>query len=65
MAVPTLTRRAHTTPPLKAVDVAGRVWAHHNPAELYRWVSRRNELLRAIDAAPTPAHESRSTPGAR
>ena len=32
-------------------DAAGGVWAHSNPAELYRWVSRRNDLLGTIAAA--------------
>lgn len=35
----------------RAVDAAGRVWLHCNPAELHRWVSRRNELLRTIVVA--------------
>lgn len=45
----------HTPGTLQAVaaDVAGMLWSHSNPAELYRWISRRNDLLRTIaDAAP-------------
>ena len=32
-------------------DADGVVWAHPNPVELYRWVSRRNELLKTFAAA--------------
>ena len=32
-------------------DAAGMVWGHPNPVELYRWVSRRNDLLRTIAEA--------------
>lgn len=41
-------------------DTAGMVWAHSNPAELYRWISLRNDLLKSISVAfnqgpsPTP-----------
>jgi hypothetical protein len=38
-----------------AIDAAGRLWRHDNPAELYRWVSRRNDLLRTIAGAPRVA----------
>ena len=31
-------------------DAAGMVWTHANPAELYRWISRRNALLRIVDS---------------
>ena len=36
-------------------DAAGMVWGHANPAELYRWISRRNDLLHTIASAVTPA----------
>jgi hypothetical protein len=32
-------------------DLSGHVWTHPNPLHLYRWVSRRNELLRTLGAA--------------
>jgi hypothetical protein len=32
----------------RVADAAGQVWRHSNPAELYRWVCRRNDLLRTI-----------------
>jgi hypothetical protein len=32
----------------KVVDVAGRIWRHTNPVELYRFVAARNELLKVI-----------------
>jgi hypothetical protein len=35
----------------RAVDIAGQVWRHHNPAELYRFIRSRNELLKAIGAS--------------
>jgi hypothetical protein len=35
-------------------DDAGQVWRHDNPAELYRWVSHRNELIRTIAVATRP-----------
>lgn len=35
-----------------ACDITGRVWAHPNPLHLYRWLSRRNELLRTLAATP-------------
>jgi hypothetical protein len=38
----------------KVVDADGQVWRHDNPAELYRWISRRNELLRTIAVALLP-----------
>jgi hypothetical protein len=34
----------------RAIDLGGRVWEHPNPAELYRFLSARNELLRTIGA---------------
>ena len=34
-------------------DAAGMVWTHSNPAELYRWISRRNDLLKSIAVAFT------------
>ena len=34
-----------------ATDAAGMAWGHANPAELYRWLARRNALLRTIAAA--------------
>ncbi len=45
--------------PVAVADVAGAVWGHPNPAELYRWISRRNALLETIavafpHAAPRP-----------
>ena len=33
------------------VDDAGMVWAHANPAELYRWIAGRNDLLGTIAVA--------------
>lgn len=42
---------AVTAPDLMARDAAGTVWAHANPAELYRWISRRNDLLSTIAVA--------------
>jgi hypothetical protein len=35
-------------------DDAGLVWRHDNPAELYRWVSHRNDLIRTIAVATRP-----------
>jgi hypothetical protein len=40
------------TSPARVADAAGLVWGHSNPFELYRWVSRRNDLLRTIAVAP-------------
>jgi hypothetical protein len=34
----------------RAIDLGGQVWAHPNPAELYRFLVVRNELLRTIVA---------------
>lgn len=47
----TIRRDETPAPTLKAVDDAGQLWRHVNPAELYRWVSRRNELLQTIAVA--------------
>jgi len=33
-----------------AIDVAGQIWRHHNPVELYRFIKSRNDLLKAIIA---------------
>jgi hypothetical protein len=63
MAVSAPARPAHARTPIRVVDRGGRVWSHHNPAELYRWVSRRNELLRTIDAVPIPDRAPRATAG--
>jgi hypothetical protein len=54
MTVATPGRDVARTPAAKVVDAAGQAWRHDNPAELYRWVSRRNELLRTIAVAPLP-----------
>jgi hypothetical protein len=35
----------------KVVDSAGRVWVHHDPLHLYRWISHRNALLLTVDTA--------------
>jgi hypothetical protein len=45
-------RDNHPISRTKVIDDAGAVWWHSNPAELYRWVCRRNELLRTIAHAP-------------
>jgi hypothetical protein len=37
---------------LKAVDLRGRVWVHHDPLRLYRFIRARNSLLKTIDANP-------------
>ena len=37
-------------PHARAVDQAGLVWAHPNPLYLYRWIARRDDLLRTIVA---------------
>jgi hypothetical protein len=37
-------------PATKAIDVAGKVWHHPNPAELYRFLESRNDLLKTIFA---------------
>jgi hypothetical protein len=38
--------------PIKAVDDRGRVWVHHDPLRLYRFIRARPSLLKAIDANP-------------
>ena len=48
---PASTDRTVGSLPVAIADADGMVWAHSNPAELYRWVSRRNELLKTIAAA--------------
>ncbi len=49
---------------LQVADAAGMVWGHSNPAELYRWISRRNDLLRTIAAAfPDPVRTRGASPG--
>jgi hypothetical protein len=45
---PTNANESTDRPFLKAVDVAGQVWRHPNPAELYRFVAARDELLKVI-----------------
>ena len=37
--------------PVKVTDAAGMGWGHSNPAELYRWIRLRNDLLRTIAVA--------------
>ncbi len=46
------------------LDVDGRVWAHSNPAELYRWITLRNNLLNTIAVAfpRNPSPQGRLTP---
>lgn len=41
---------SHFTP-VAVADDAGMIWMHANPAELYRWISRRNALLSTIGVA--------------
>ena len=50
---------ARTTFQVRVADTAGMVWGHSNPAELYRWISRRNDLLQTISQA-FPAATPRS-----
>jgi hypothetical protein len=42
---------AKDLPAFKAVDVAGQVWRHSNLAELYRFLKKRNDLLKTIIAS--------------
>jgi hypothetical protein len=51
MTVATPRSEVSRTTASKVADAAGKMWRHDNPAELYRWVSHRNELLKTIDAA--------------
>ena len=46
-------------------DTAGMVWVHSNPAELYRWIALRNNLLSTIAVAFThnPSPPPRSLAG--
>jgi hypothetical protein len=37
--------------PIRAVDARGRVWSHHDPVALYRFIRARNSLLETIAAA--------------
>ena len=45
-------RRDH--PHVLAIDLTGRRWGHPDALLLYRWVARRNYLLRTIATAPRP-----------
>ncbi len=40
-------------PEVAVADTAGMVWGHSNPAELYRWIALRNNLLSTIAVAFT------------
>jgi hypothetical protein len=48
---PANTVPAQDRPATTAIDVAGQVWRHHNPAELYRFIRSRNDLLKTISAS--------------
>jgi hypothetical protein len=47
---PTSAEPTRDRPATKAVDVAGTVWRHPCPAELYRFIKLRNDLLKTIIA---------------
>ncbi len=46
------------------LDAEGMIWAHSNPAELYRWITLRNNLLNTIAVAfpRNPSPQGRLTP---
>jgi hypothetical protein len=35
---------------IRAADARGRVWIHHDPVRLYRFIRARNSLLKTIEA---------------
>jgi hypothetical protein len=51
---PANTDREQDRPPTAAVDLAGHVWRHPNPVELFRFLISRNDLLRTIGASRRP-----------
>lgn len=50
--------------PTTVADVTGVIWTHSNPAELYRWITRRNALLSTIDVAFARQLEDKAHPQA-
>ena len=53
-----------TATPSAVADAAGMVWSHANPAELYRWIARRNALLSTISVAYGPFSPQSPRPSA-
>lgn len=49
-------------PTFRAADRDGRVWRHHDPIRLYRWLAARDALLGTVEAAVALAR--RPAPGA-
>jgi hypothetical protein len=52
---PARAERDAAPPITRAVDALGRVWTHHDPLTLYRFIHARNLLLGTIACGSTQA----------